>query len=123
MSTTGFLNKKLMVTAVLPRQEIFFVSLVLVLVVIVWTLESFLNPVVDSTDLNIVATMVTKDRDGTLYARDTLFAHEELFRLYTPLYRWVVDQMWQFGGSFEAGLAWLVPIVLTAYLITSFILF
>ncbi|HEX9924079.1 MAG TPA: hypothetical protein VGD99_15595, partial [Anaerolineae bacterium] len=89
---------------------------VLGVVVLAWTLESVLNPVIESTDLSIVGTMVAKDMDATLYPRDNLFANEELYRFYTPLYRQLIMQLWQIGGSFEAALAWLVPIVLSLYL-------
>ena len=96
------------------------IFIVLGLVVLAWTLDSFLNPVIRSTDLNMVATMVAKDINPTLYARDTLFSNEALYRFYTPLYRYIIYQTWQFGGYFEAGLAWLAPLVLTTYLMAMF---
>ena len=103
-------------------QEMVTVCIVLVLVVIAWTLDSFLNPAIYSTDLNMSATMAAKDIDNSLYLRDNLFADESLYRFYTPLYRWIIYQMWQLTGAFETGLAWLVPVVLSLYLGGMFIL-
>jgi hypothetical protein len=57
-----------------------------------------------------------------LFPRDHLFSGAELYRLYTPLYRWIVALAWQMGGAFEVGLALLVPPVLGIYLIGMFIL-
>ncbi len=115
-------NKRLGDALKLPRQEIIAACLVLAWVVVAWTLDSFLNPTIRSTDLNIMATIVAKDMDATLFARDNLFANDELYGLYTPLYRWVIAQMWQIGGTFETGLALLVPPVLGIYLAGMFIL-
>ena len=122
MLITDLFHKKLSAATELPRLETIVAGIVLGLMVIAWTLDSFLNPMINSTDLNMVATMVTKDMDATLYARDNLFTNDELYRFYTPLYRWVIYQMWQLGGSFEAGLVWLVPPVLGLYLVGMFIL-
>lgn len=97
-------------------------SLVLGLALLSWTLDSFLNPVITSTDLNMSATIVSKDLDPTLYPRDNLFADETLYQFYTPLYRWIIAQTWQWSGSFEAGLIWLVPPILGLYVAGMFIL-
>lgn len=107
----------------LSRPQLAVTCLVLSLVVLAWTLDSFLKPMIASTDLNIMATIVAKDRDANLFSRDHLFAGDELYQLYTPLYRWIIAQAWQMGGSFERGLAWLVPPVLGAYLAGMFIVF
>lgn len=122
MLITDLFQKKLNGTIAVPRLESLVVGVILGMVIFAWTLESMLNPAVVSTDLNIVATMVTKDRDASLYARDNLFANDELYRLYTPSYRRLVDWMWRLGGTFEAGLIWLVPPVMALYLLAMFIL-
>jgi hypothetical protein len=106
----------------LSRSEIVIVGLILVLVTLAWTLDSGLNPVIQSTDLNIMATMVSKDMDPTLYPRDGLFASDEIYRLYTPLYRWIIGKAWLIGGTFEGGLAWLVPLIVITYLAGMFLL-
>lgn len=115
-------QKKLGPAVAWPRLEGAVFVAVLVMVLAAWTLESLLVPAVTSTDLHIVATMVTKDRDPGLYSRDNLFASDELYRLYTPFYRWLVDQVWRLAGTFEGGLVWLVPPVMAAYLLFMFIL-
>ncbi|RPJ56543.1 MAG: hypothetical protein EHM12_10245 [Dehalococcoidia bacterium] len=107
----------------LTLRELIPIGCILVLVVIAWTLDSLLTPMIKSTDLNIMATIVAKDMDPTLYPRDNLFASNELYRLYTPLYRWIVAQVWRLSGSFEIGLALLVPPVLGAFLVGMFMLF
>lgn len=95
---------------------------VISLVVIAWTLDSLLNPVIVSTDLNNMATMVAKDLNPDLYPRDNLFSQTELFKLYTPLYRWLLAQAWQIGGAFERGLTLLLPLILGTYLAGMFVL-
>ena len=104
------------------RLEIVIACIVLGLVVIAWTLDSLIDPGIKSTDLNVMATIVSKDMDPSLYSRDHLFSGAELYRLYTPLYRWIIAQAWQIGGAFEVGLALLVPPVLGVYLIGMFML-
>jgi hypothetical protein len=104
------------------RGEGWLVSLTLGLVVLAWTLDSALNPAITSTDLNMSATIVAKDQDASLYPRDNLFSDEALVRFYTPLYREIIARTWQLGGTFEAGLIWLVPPVLSLYLIAMFVL-
>src|SRR5262245_4677847 len=103
--------------------ELALVGLCLLLVITAWTLDSFLDSTIKSTDLNIMATIVAKDMDATLFSRDHLFSSDALFRLYTPLYRWIIARAWQLGGSFEMGLVLLVPPVLGLYLVGMFILF
>ncbi len=95
---------------------------VISLVVIAWTLDSLLKPAIASTDLNNMATMVAKDLNPGLYTRDNLFSQTELFKLYTPLYRWILAQAWQMGGTFEKGLTLLVPLLLGNYLAGMFVL-
>ena len=119
---TNLSDKKLSLAVKLPRQEIVAACMILGLVIIAWTLYSVLNPGIDSTDRTVVATAVLKDRDPTLFARDTLFANDEIYRYYTPLYRWIVGQVWQIGGTFEAGFIWLLPLVMGSYLAGMFIL-
>ena len=78
----------------LSRSEIVIVGFILALITLAWTLDSELNPIIQSTDLNIMATMVSKDLDPTLYPHDSLFASDEIYRLYTPLYRWIIAKVW-----------------------------
>lgn len=122
MLMSDLLPKKLSPAVAWPRLERAVFVAVLVMVLAAWTLESLLVPAVTSTDLHIVATMVTKDRDPGLYRRDNLFASDELYRLYTPFYRWLVDRVWRLAGTFEGGLVWLVPPVMAAYLGAMFAL-
>ncbi len=106
----------------LTRREIIIVCIGLGLVVAAWTAASIAHPVVDSTDLNMSATIVSKDMNPALYPRDNLLANEALYSFYTPFYRLLLRWMWQLGGSFEAGLVILVPLVLVLYLAGMFML-
>lgn len=115
-------SKDLKMTLDIPRQEWVAACIVFGLIVIAWTLDSFLYPAIGSSDLNLIATMVTKDLDLTLYPRDNIFANVELYDFYTPLYRWLVAQLWLVSGTFESALVWLVPPVLSLYLAGTFIL-
>ncbi len=103
----------------LSRQEIIWVCFILGLVVIAWFLDSYLSPKLASTDLNILASIVAKNNDATLYPRDPFLASPQF---YTPSYLWLIDQAWRLGGTLETGLALLVIPVLSSYLAGMFIL-
>ncbi len=106
----------------LSLNEKIVVFIVLALVVIAWTVDSVLHPRIENTDLNNVAVMITKDMNPTLFPTDFTFSEQSFYQAYTPLYRWVVGHLWQWSGNFESSLIWLVPAVLSVYLLGMFIL-
>ncbi len=116
------LLKELKIIIGIPRQEFVAACIVLGLVVMAWTLDSFLNPNIMSSDLNSVAAVVAKDIDPTLFPRDNRLAHPELYEFYTPLYRWVVARLWLITGALETSLLWLASFVVSLYLVAMFIL-
>ncbi|GIK43194.1 MAG: hypothetical protein BroJett011_70270 [Chloroflexota bacterium] len=106
----------------LSRRELVVVVLILLLVIIAWTTFNLLHPAITETDLNLIATMISKDMDLGLYPRDDIFADNTYYRFYTPVYRWLVAQFWQISGSFESGLVYLTCLVLAFYLAGMFFL-
>ncbi len=106
----------------LPFREKMVIALVLLLVVLAWTVDSALHPRIENSDLNNVAVMVTKDLHPALFPTDVTFAKQSFYQAYTPIYRALVGALWQWQGSFEGGLVWLVPVVLTVYLAGMFVL-
>jgi len=101
----------------LSRPEYLTVIFILIFSVTIWTFYSVLHPRIDSTDRNVVGAGILKDIDPTALPRDTLFATTEIYGYYTPAYRAIVATAWQFAGSFEQGYIWLLPFVMTGYLL------
>ncbi len=106
----------------MPRRDWIVVIAVFTLVIVAWTIDSIREGGLFNSDVYLVATMVSKDIDPTLYPRDDLFADDTLYRFYTPVHRWLVAQVWQMSGSFEWGMVYLTPFILVIYLLGMFIL-
>lgn len=104
------------------RNEKIIVLIVLVMVITAWTLDSILHPRIENSDLNNVAVMVAKDINPALFPTDFTFSEQSFYQAYTPVYRWIVKYLWQWTGNFEAGLVWLVPVVLGIFLVGMFML-
>ncbi len=99
-----------------PRDNL-IIALILAFVIIAWMIDSVRHSDHLNNDMHVVATMVAKDLNPNLYLRDVNYASDELYRFYTPLYRWLLGKLWQLTGEFEWGLIWLTPFVLGAYLL------
>ncbi len=99
------------------RREIIITSLVLLLIIAAWLVDSLRHLDNINGDMHVVATMVNKDLHPELYPRDVNYATDELYRFYTPVYRWLLARLWQLTGQFELGLVLLMPFVLGTYLL------
>ncbi len=106
----------------MSRRDVIIVALIMVLVIIAWIVDSVRKIDNINSDMHVVATMVAKDLNPNLYLRDVNYSTNELYRFYTPAYRWLVGWLWQVTGEFEWGLVWLTPFVLGAYMIGMYLL-
>lgn len=103
-------------------QRNIIIILILLLIMTAWMVESVRKVDNINSDMHVVATMVAKDMDPDLYLRDVNYSTNELYQFYTPIYRWMLRELWQLTGNFEVGLVWLTPFVLGAYLSGMFLL-
>lgn len=101
----------------LTLQQGLVVAVILLLVMVAWLVDSIRKMDALNNDFHVVATMVAKDLNPTLYLRDVNYATDQLYRFYTPTYRTLLGWLWQTSGTFEWGLIWLMPLVLGGYLI------
>ena len=106
----------------LSGQEKLVILSILALILATWTIDSFLHPRIENSDLNNVAVMVAKDLNPNLFPTDFTFAEQSFYQAYTPVYRWAVALLWQWAGTFEAGLVWLVPVALALFVGGMFLL-
>jgi hypothetical protein len=75
-----------------------------------------------NTDKDNVMIMVAKDLNPGLYASDYVFTDDSLYRFYIPWYRWLMGRLWILTGSYETGLVWIVPIMVTIYVLGMILL-
>lgn len=73
-----------------------------------YTWYSAVTPYQMGHDQTYVGTMLVKDRDPTLYARDYAFHDDTLYRAYIPLLRWLLQHLTTLTGSFDNALLALV---------------
>ncbi len=80
------------------------------LLALAYTYYSAVVPYEMGHDQTYVGTMLAKDRDPELYARDYAFHDDTLYRSYIPLIRWLLHQLMALTGSFDGALLALVPV-------------
>ena len=118
---TGSLSaEQAIASSPLSGKDLTIVVLILGLVMAAWIIDSLRKFDAINNDMHVVATMVAKDLNPNLYLQDVNYATNELYRFYTPTYRWLLGRLWQVTGEFELGLVWLTPIVLGVYLAGMF---
>jgi len=82
---------------------------------------SFQLAALSGDQLNI-GIMVLKQSRPELFARDYAFKDMSLFRFYTPLWRWLVEQIMSITGDYAGSLLVLMPVMMFVYLAGMFVL-
>jgi tetratricopeptide (TPR) repeat protein len=69
-----------------------------------------------------IGVMVLKQSHPELFARDYMFRDTSLFQFYTPLFRWLVEQLMCVTRDYAIALLGLMPIIMFFYLTGMFVL-
>ena len=98
----------------LPGRQISARQIILIfalIMAVLYTLESMSTSYQMGHDQTYVGTMLAKDNDPSLYARDYAFHDDSLYRSYIPVIRWFFDKLTHLTGSFDQALLAMVPVV------------